>query len=102
MGIQLLSSYTWLDDDIQILGVNFQNLVHLLKIDANSAVERTDLSFKRSTGAIGDDRHLVTRAGADHILNFVSTEHSNNCIGWRRGMKGFIFPKSLTHRMGNR
>ena len=87
MGIQLLASHTWLDDDIQILGVNFQYLVHLLKIDADSAVKRTDLSFKPSTGAIGDDRHLVPRAGANHILNFVSTDHSNNCIGWRRGMK---------------
>ena len=63
MFVQRLAGDAGLDHAVQILGVDFQHLVHVAEIDADPAGGRVDLAFQRGSGAEGDHGH--TKFGAD-------------------------------------
>ena len=69
MLVQRLAGDAGLDHAVEVIGVDFQHLVHVAQIDADAAGRRVDLSLQRGAGAERDHGNAVFGANPHHILD---------------------------------
>jgi hypothetical protein len=67
--VQRLAGDAGLDHAIQILGMNFENSIHVAQVDADAAGGRVDLPLQRGAGAERDHGNAEMSADPHHILD---------------------------------
>ena len=99
MLVQRLARDAGLDHAVEILGVDFQHLVHVAKVDANAAGRRVDLALQRGAGAERDHGNAVAGANPHHVLNVGGLLRHHHRIGRLRFQPGRGMGVLLAHRL---
>src|SRR5689334_12334217 len=81
MFVELLARYARLDHAVEILGMDGEDLVHVLEVDRDAAERRVDVALERGASAEGDDRHAMAGANADDLLHFLRRARIDNRVG---------------------
>ena len=58
-----------------------EHAIHVAEIEADAAVWRVDLAFKRRAGAEGDHRHALGGAQAHDVLHLFGGLREHHCVG---------------------
>ena len=99
MFVQRLAGDAGLDHAIEILGVDFQHLVHVAQIDADAAGRRVDLALQRGAGAERDHGNAVLGANPHHVLNIGGLLRHHHRIRRLRRQPGRGMGVLVAHRL---
>ena len=102
MGVERLARNPGLHHRIEILGMHCQHLVHARHIQRDAAVDRQDMAFQRSAGAVGNHREFVPGAGLDHRCHFLGGCGKHHRVGQGIREMRFVMTVMLAHSGGNR
>src|ERR1700722_5079407 len=80
MLVQHFAGDAGLDHAVEILGVDFQHLVHVAQIDADAAGRRVDLTLQRGAGAERDHGNAARSANPHHVLDVRGLLRHHHCI----------------------
>ncbi|KAI6769634.1 hypothetical protein HG530_004263 [Fusarium avenaceum] len=79
--VQSLPAHSGLDNNIEILLVKVDDLVHTAEIDRNTLASRGKVTFKTSTAAVARNRDLAFMADLHNIGHLLSTSRVDNTKG---------------------
>ena len=96
--VQLLAGDAWLNHHIKILIMHLNDVIHLLHIDGDTAMQRSNMPLQGRPGSIRNHGNLMLRAELYDLTDFFRRFGSHHSIRWNTGVKGFIFAKALTNR----
>ena len=102
MLVKLLAGDAGLDGDVQILGADPQDIIHLAEIKADAAMQGGHMTLQRCSRAEGYDRRAVPRTGADDLADFLGRPGKGDGIGRMGGVIGFIMAMLLAHSESRR
>ena len=98
--IELLAGHAGLNRHRQVFGIDLQHLVHAAHVQADAALHRQQVPFKRRAHAKRDHRHMELtsqRHRVGHVLRVFCKHHGRR----RRGVEGRLIPPVLlTHHLG--
>lgn len=94
-GAEVFPTDSGLDDNVEIIGVEGDNLVHAVEIDADAASGWSKVAFERGAAGEGSDGETAEMADFDNLRDFggaggIDDEEWNWIIGvrWMRGPFG--------------
>jgi len=99
MLIQRLAGDAGLDHAVEIVGVDFQHLVHVVQVDADAAGGGVDLALQRGAGAECDHGHAELSADPHHILDIGGFLRHDNRIRRLRRQPGGGMGVLFAHRL---
>ena len=99
MLVQRLAGDAGLDHAVEILGMDFQHLVHVAQIDADAAGRRVDLPLQRGAGAERDHGHAVLGANPHHVLDIGGLLRHHHRIRRLRRQPGGGMGVLVAHRL---
>ncbi len=99
MFVQRLAGDAGLDHAIEVVGVDFQHLVHVAQIDADAAGRRVDLALQRGAGAERDHGHAVFGADPHHVLDVGGFLRHHHGVGRLRRQPGRGMGVLVAHRL---
>ncbi len=95
--VQLFAGDPGLDNHIEILIVDLNDLVHLLHVDRNTAMQCSDVPLKCGASAVRDDRNLMLSTESYDPADFLGAARGDHSVRRNAGMKGLVLAKALTH-----
>jgi len=88
--VELSARHAGLHAAVEILHVDFQDLVHVRGVDADAAFRRGDVSLQRGSGTVGNHRDPVARADLHDLHDFLLAFRKGNRIGGQNGVPGGV------------
>ncbi|MNZ80778.1 hypothetical protein D3C78_994240 [compost metagenome] len=97
--VEVLTRHARLHRHVKIFGIHLNDAIHPAEIDADSAVGRIDLPFKRRPRSEGNDRNLVLGASLHHGLHIIGAFGKNHAIRRLQGQIGGGVAMLLAERL---
>jgi hypothetical protein len=84
--VQLLAAHAWLDDAVEILGMDLDDPVHQRQVQADPAAHGGEITLQRGAGAEGNNRDPVRAAQVHEIDHLLGRAGEDNRVGQHLGV----------------